>query len=180
MGTVVLIRHTSVDVPAGTIYGQTDVLPDRTFAAEAEKLKSEVRPFTGFSVFSSPLTRCRMLAEALFPGREIHFDQRITELDFGNWESRRWEEIEQLEEGRYWFDRYQTVRCPGGEGYPDLYSRVRDFLICYRKEFAGGAVIITHGGPFRVLAGLLKGMSAEGVWDLPAPPYGGLELFELE
>lgn len=180
MGTVALIRHTRVDIPAGTIYGQTDVLPDYTFASEVRKLKNEVRPFTGFSVFSSPLIRCRMLAEELFPEREIHFDHRLTELDFGDWEGCRWNEIEQLAEGRYWFEYYQTARCPGGEGYPELFNRVRDFFISHHNELLRNAVVVTHGGPFRILAGLLKGMDAEGVWNLPAPSYGEMELFELK
>ena len=37
-----LIRHTSVDVPAGYSYGQTDVPLRETFEAEAATVKEEI------------------------------------------------------------------------------------------------------------------------------------------
>ncbi|MDA3879869.1 MAG: histidine phosphatase family protein, partial [Prolixibacteraceae bacterium] len=57
-----LIRHTSVNVPPGMIYGQTDVPLCDSFEEEAEKIMEQIN--TTFDVvYSSPLTRCMQLAQ---------------------------------------------------------------------------------------------------------------------
>ena len=53
---VILIRHTSVDVPKGVCYGQTDVPVAATFTEEAEMTKKALSDRTFDAVFSSPLT----------------------------------------------------------------------------------------------------------------------------
>lgn len=62
------VRHTSVDVPPGVCYGQTDVPLKSTFLKEAEVVKSKLEEIEaaecGFdSVYCSPLQRCRILAD---------------------------------------------------------------------------------------------------------------------
>ena len=60
---VVLVRHTSVDVPKGTCYGQTDVPVRDTFEQEAECTRRSLEQYLPFDkVYSSPLTRARKLA----------------------------------------------------------------------------------------------------------------------
>ena len=59
---IYLIRHTSVDVPAGYAYGQTDVPLKPTFEEEAEEVKKGLSDHTFDKVWTSPLTRCVRLA----------------------------------------------------------------------------------------------------------------------
>ena len=60
---VILIRHTSVDVPKGTCYGQSDVPVATTFAEEAEVTRQKLEQYQPFdAVYASPLTRARLLA----------------------------------------------------------------------------------------------------------------------
>ena len=57
---VILIRHTSVDVPPGMCYGQTDVPLKPTFEAEAAVTAENLKAYLPFDhVYTSPLTRCR-------------------------------------------------------------------------------------------------------------------------
>ena len=42
---IYLVRHTSVNVPAGYAYGQTDVPLHPTFEKEAEAVKDLIRPY---------------------------------------------------------------------------------------------------------------------------------------
>ena len=57
---VVLIRHTSVDVPKGTCYGQTDVPVRDTFEQEAELTRQGLEQ--GVLVAIDPSTQtCRLL-----------------------------------------------------------------------------------------------------------------------
>ena len=56
---VILIRHTSVDVPPGVCYGQTDVPLKPTFEQEAAVTQREPESLLPFDhVYTSPLTRC--------------------------------------------------------------------------------------------------------------------------
>ena len=60
---VILIRHTSVDVPPGVCYGQTDVPLKPTFEAEAAVTAENLKAYLPFDhVYTSPLTRCVRLA----------------------------------------------------------------------------------------------------------------------
>ena len=57
-----LIRHTSVDVPQGTCYGQSNVPLKSSFEDEAEIVKKNLDGIAFDAVYSSPLSRCRKLA----------------------------------------------------------------------------------------------------------------------
>ena len=82
---IYLIRHTSVDVPAGYAYGQTDVPLKPTFEEEAEEVKKGLSDHTFDKVWTSPLTRCVRLANYCgFP--EAEREDRIKEVNFGECE----------------------------------------------------------------------------------------------
>lgn len=83
---VILIRHTSVDVPPGVCYGQTDVPLKPTFEQEAAVTQENLKAFLPFDhVYTSPLTRCVRLATYCgYPDAER--DKRIMEINFGSWE----------------------------------------------------------------------------------------------
>ena len=89
---VVLIRHTSVDVPKGTCYGWSDVPVAETFEHEAAETKAQLAAYTPFeAVFSSPLTRARKLAT--FCGyAHPEVDDRLKEMYMGDWEMQRYDE----------------------------------------------------------------------------------------
>ena len=59
---VYLIRHTSVDVPQGVCYGQTDVPLKPTFEEEAAQTSAQLKGLQFDKVYMSPLTRCVRLA----------------------------------------------------------------------------------------------------------------------
>lgn len=59
---LVLIRHTSVAVPRGICYGQTDVPLADSFPDEATMVKQRLSRYHFDCVYSSPLSRCVKLA----------------------------------------------------------------------------------------------------------------------
>ena len=91
---VILVRHTSVDVPTGTCYGQTNVPLRSTFEEEAMIVASALQGYAPFDrVYTSPLSRCTQLAT--FCGyADAQRDKRLLEMNFGEWEMQRYEEIE--------------------------------------------------------------------------------------
>lgn len=145
--TIHLIRHTSVDVPPGVCYGRSDVPLAPTFDEEAARVCGKLRGIAFDGVWSSPSTRCLRLAERCgFPAP--HRDERLRELDFGEWEMQRYDAIRdpRLEE---WYDDYLHVRTTGGESFDDQYRRVASFLDDLKRSGTRCAALFTHGGVLR-------------------------------
>ena len=63
MKELLVVRHTSVDVPQGICYGGTDVPLQPTFAEEAERVRQSLEGYTPDRVLSSPLSRATRLAK---------------------------------------------------------------------------------------------------------------------
>lgn len=143
---IYLIRHTTPAIEKGTCYGQTDLDTTESFLEEAAKIKSYL-PGTIKKVYSSPLKRCRMLAEHLFPQKEILFDDRLKEINCGEWEMQFWDQIERPHLDRWMADMI-NVCIPGGESYFQLYQRVSRF---FEEVITPDAPIamVAHGGVIR-------------------------------
>lgn len=89
---VILIRHTSVNVPKGTCYGWSDVPVADTFEQEAAITKKNIEHLEFDMVFSSPLTRARKLAEYCGWANPV-VDDRLKEMNMGSWEMKLFDEI---------------------------------------------------------------------------------------
>lgn len=143
-----LIRHPRTAVAEGVCYGTSDVDPGACFADEARDLIERVQGDAPEVIYSSPLRRCRVLAELIGNAR---FDERLRELDFGRWEMRMWSEIDRVELDQ-WRDKPLDWRIPGGESIADLARRCAAFLADLRTSKPSKGCIVTHGGVIRVLA----------------------------
>ena len=174
---VVLIRHTSVDVPKGTCYGQTDVPVRNTFEQEAEETRQTLLKYQPFDqAFSSPLTRARKLA-AYCGYPDAVLDDRLMEMDMGDWEMQLYEEIKDphLQE---WYDDYMHLPTTGGEGFPQLYQRVANFLDELKAKDDGRVAVFAHGGVL-ICAGLYAGLFNEKTaWD-HLVPFGGIQTITI-
>ena len=169
---VILIRHTSVDVPSGTCYGQTDVPLRSTFEEEAMVTASALQTYAPFDhVYTSPLSRCTKLAT--FCGYdEAQQDARLLEMNFGEWEMKRYDEIEdpQLQA---WYTDWQHVSATEGESFVQLYERVAQFLSELKKKTYQKVAIFAHGGVLTCAQIYAKEISVEEAFASPTP-YGGI------
>ena len=124
---IVFVRHTRVNVPPGTCYGWTDVPLADTFEAEAAVTKARLEAYGPFdAAYTSPLSRARRLAD--FCGyADAVIDDRLKELNMGQWEMQRYEDIHDghIEE---WYRDYLHVATPGGESFMQQCERVASFL----------------------------------------------------
>lgn len=141
---VFLIRHPRPVIEAGICYGRLDVDCDdpRTVADE---LRSRLPD--GVPLFSSPLQRALKLARELSPA--VRVDRRLSEIDFGAWEGRRWDDIARGEIDA-WAADVLSFAPPGGESVAALQARVLDFAASLDHE---SVAIVTHAGVMRVLLG---------------------------
>ena len=174
---VVLVRHTSVDVPRGTCYGQTDVPVAPSFEQEATATLQQLQPLMPFdAVFSSPLTRARLLAQFCgYPHPTI--DDRLMEMNMGQWEMQLYDEI-QDPHLQAWYDDYMHLPTTGGEGFPHLYARVAQFLDELRGKPYRQVGIFAHGGVL-ISAGIYAHLfPRETAWN-HLVPFGGIEIIEI-
>lgn len=146
---VYLVRHTTPDIAKGICYGQSDIGVTDSFEDEVQQIRdSNLLPKKEYTVYSSPLQRCRLLAERLF-NQKIIDDNRLKELDFGDWELQAWDAIDKQEIDP-WMNDFVHMSCPNGESYIDLYQRVLDFIKSIEKKSKNKKVIVvTHAGVIR-------------------------------
>lgn len=143
---IYLIRHTTPHVAAGTCYGQADLDVTESFEREASIIQQHL-PSHILHVYTSPLQRCRKLAERLFPQHDLQHHDDLKEISCGEWELKLWNDIPQ-EILMPWMNDFVNVRIPGGESYTDLYERtVTRFNTIAENELP--AAIVSHGGVLR-------------------------------
>lgn len=174
---LVLIRHTSVAVPRGVCYGQTDVALADSFPEEASVVKARLLRFAFDQVYSSPLSRCVKLAH--FCGYENPtIDSRLAEMNFGEWEMKHYDEITdpRLQE---WFDDYINVTATGGESVMDQRRRFLEFVDEIKQTHRNETIaIFTHGGILINALAALTGKTYSEIYNA-VPPYGSIVEIEL-
>jgi alpha-ribazole phosphatase len=144
-----LIRHPKPLIDAGICYGRLDISAEN-FDAVAESLRAELP--SGLPLWSSPLRRCRVLAERLNPSPV--FDERLVEMDFGAWEGRAWDAIPRHELDA-WAADVAGFAPPGGESPLALQQRALEFVASLEVP---EAVIVTHAGVIRTLLAHWQGL----------------------
>lgn len=164
-----LIRHPPPAVAPGTCYGATDLVLADDPARHAAALRGLLPP--GVPFYSSPLLRCRLLAEQLHP-RPI-FDARIREIDFGAWEMQPWDSLDRSLLDAWAADPFHFVP-PGGEAVAALRARVAAFLAELPDE-AADVILVAHAGVIKACAAVLAG---EEDWFSLRFDYGKVSLIE--
>ncbi|OMP76797.1 histidine phosphatase family protein [[Flexibacter] sp. ATCC 35208] len=165
------VRHVQPAIEAGICYGQLDVpLP-----AGYETLHNEI--ITGLGrfdkIYTSPLQRCQLLAQTL--SANFVSDERLMELNFGEWEGIKWDEIDRKLMD-HWGANYITSGPPGGESLQQLVARLDAFLKTI--PFADRIVIVTHAGVIRAARHLLEARPLNKIMSEKIN-YGGIYTFNL-
>lgn len=141
-----LIRHTAVDNPENLCYGFAEIPLQKDYLRDLKNIDLD-QDFE--LVISSPAQRCRLLAK--------HFkfkystDERLREMNFGNWELKKWTEIPE-EEINPWYKDFIHVKASGGENLLEMQARVLSFWneLVIKKDIEK-VLIITHAGVIRLI-----------------------------
>ena len=118
--------------------------------AEAQKIKERNIDV----IISSPFLRTRQTAEIVagevgIPVGDIIYDERIRELNVGEFEGKPWKDYIEFFESHE--ERF-TKRPQGGETLAELKHRMGEFLYEIEQKYAGkNILIISHGGPLWLL-----------------------------
>lgn len=161
-----LIRHTTVAIEKGICYGLTDVDVAETFHKETQEISNQISIIKFDDIWCSPAIRCTKLARTLFSDIEIKTDERLLELNFGDWEGLTWNEIFQLPEGKNWMNNFVNNVCPNGESFQDQINRVQQFYTQnILSQNADKIALVVHAGIIRSFQCLLQGVNPIKAFD---------------
>lgn len=139
-----LIRHgTTAGNAARRYVGVSDepLCPEGRAAAEQKE-----KDLSLSRVYVSPLTRARQTAAILFPHAEQIVVENLHEMDFGAFEGRTADEMENDPVYRAWVDDLCRGVCPGGESQADFHARVGAAFAETLQKAQGDLTFVVHGG----------------------------------
>lgn len=152
MLNVYLLRHgeTAWNADGNRYCGRTDIDLTPKGLSQAESVSRQLRGLELDAVYSSPLLRARMTAEIAGGGDDVTIDERLIELDFGNWEGKTKEEFiaEDPDLWTGWCRDPSVVKAGStGETAADVVKRVNDFYEYVRKKHPSGNILVVgHNG----------------------------------
>jgi len=141
---MIFLRHPTPDVEPGTCYGRLDLDIAEIGHEQIDAALNSTPPVT--RLLASPAKRCRKLALAIAArdGLKPVFDERLWEMDMGEWEGVPWKEIDRSLSEPWSKDPY-NLPTPGGESFRQVQERVLEAL----QEAHLKTAIICHAGPIR-------------------------------
>lgn len=154
MSSIWLQRHAQPLVAPGVCYGRTNLAADaKATAAAAQALTAAWRAEAGAPValWHSPLQRCEQLAiatQALDSDFILKTDPRLAEMDFGDWEGTRWDDLPRSALDA-WTTDFWNYAPGGGESLAQMMARVAAALAAAHAQACTSQqpqLWITHAG----------------------------------
>jgi alpha-ribazole phosphatase len=147
---LILVRHPKPRCEPGLCYGRLDL------ECETQALETAVSRLRDLAaaacVFSSPARRAFDLASRL----DAHAiaDPRLQELNFGDWEGRRWQDLGR-EAIDVWRQGLPGSAPPNGETLTAMAARCADWIASLEAG-ARPILAVTHAGPIRVIRAMIE------------------------
>mgnify|MGYP006235715865 CR=1 FL=1 len=176
------LRHTSLNVEIDVFYGQTDLDVSDSFEEEVKLIQKKIKNFNidtnSIKVYTSPLRRCIKLTNKLTENYII--DQRIKEMNLGDWEMKKMSSISNKEK-LDWENNLLSFKIPNGESNNEFLKRLKSFLEDIFK-CNEDALIVCHAGSINGMLSLLTkepfDKMVKNYWELIK--HGSLSLIELK
>lgn len=164
MLNIYLLRHgeTAYNADGNRYCGRTDLCLTEKGLAQANLVYNQLKGMSFDAVYSSPLERARHTAEIASGSTEVITDQRIIEVDFGDWEGKTKEEF--IAENPMLWDNWvkdpATSKAGGtGESALEVVNRVNDFYQeLLEKHPSGKVMVVGHNGINRLYLAHKLGM----------------------
>lgn len=149
------IRHAATTLEPGRCCGSLDVGLSDEGREQARRLAETLGRVELAALYTSPLERARHTAAAIAGRRNLVPNELpgLAEIDFGELEGRRFEEIAATHPDLYatWMSQPTEVDFPAGERFADFARRVRkttrDIRLAHERE---AIAVVSHGGPVRI------------------------------
>lgn len=162
MTTFLLIRHAAHVLGSGVIAGRSaEAVLSPTGIEQAAKMAQRVASLPVKAIYCSPMMRtqqtARPLAERL--GLAIQTSDALSEIDFGQWQGRKIDELRGEERWKQWNTFRSGTRAPGGELMGEVQARIVDFMLRLRVQHANESVaIVSHGDVIKAAVACFLGV----------------------
>ena len=136
------------------------------------------------AIYTSPMLRTRQTAEALsrLTGVEATVEAGLTEIDYGEWEGLRHEEVRQRwpQAFEYWARDVASRGTPGGETAFQVAARAMRVVEAIRSRHQrGNVLLVSHKATLRVITCALLGLDLRLFRERIAHPVGAVTMFAL-
>jgi broad specificity phosphatase PhoE len=163
---IVFVRHGETPPNReGLLLGRADPpLTDRG-RAQAKDLGHLLAAAGVARVLTSPLRRARDTASPIAAecGASVDVDERLIEIDYGDWEGQSFAALDAEVVGRW--HRDPDLTPPGGESLATVVERVSGFCEEWlRDENAGVIVAVSHVSPIKAAVTWTLRVSPELAW----------------
>ncbi len=119
-----LIRHGQVQANIEKRYiGSTDMSLTVNGMKSLEKLNKAQIYKTPDYLFCSPMSRCKMTCDILFPDKIYTVIDEFHEMDFGRFEMKNYQELKDNAYYQRWIDSNGTIAFPEGESRQEFVLR---------------------------------------------------------
>lgn len=172
MKTLYIVRHGETEWnKIGRYQGITNVPLNENGIAQAKACGNALKDVHFDRILSSDLSRALVTAETIRGNRqlEIKTDERLREINFGDWEKLLFTEIEERWPGLIdqMYRRPDLIKVPNGESFQEVqdraWSAVSDFL---NENNEDETILITcHGGTIRTILCKLLDISISHCWN---------------
>jgi broad specificity phosphatase PhoE len=175
LGGVLLARHGETDDNIEPIRAQgfADTPLNDTGRGQAAELAERMAGAGIASLWASDLSRARETAEIVGArvGLSPALDWRLREGDRGEWEGRRFVDIEREDPRRYraWLRAGEGFRFPGGESLREQQERVTASLRDVHRWGKLPALVVCHGGSIRVMLSARDPRGLDAFHDFQVP-----------
>ena len=178
-----MMRHGETDASAkGRCYGKTDVPLSEAGRLQVKRAATLIQPLQPDAIFTSPRIRASDSAAIVAQACQIsvHTEEHFAELDFGDCEGKRYEDVERENPEFYarWMASPTDVTFPNGESYAAMATRV---ISTYQQlvNTAGHTklLLVAHGGVNRIILAHVLGIAPEHVFRLEQT-YAGLSCID--
>lgn len=176
--TLYFVRHGETDWNVAQRYqGRRDIPLNATGRLQAKRNGRVLSELLGSKAESldcvaSPLLRARETMEIIrrelqLPPEGYRTDRRLSEIDYGHWEGKLWNELPETDPQGFAARKADMWgwRPNGGESYRMLSERVARWL----GEMERDAIVASHGGVSRVLRGLVLKLQPAAILALEVP-----------
>lgn len=162
--TVFLVRNADTEwSKTRRVLGRRDLSIAEEGARQAEAVAERLAKIEVAEVLSSPLLRAVETAEkiAALHKIEVARDPRLTDIQAGRWEGKRYDEVLADEEYQRFLRDPSSHDIPGGEPLDGVRDRVVGSIeqALEDNDVGSNIVVVTHAGVVRVLLAHYLGMS---------------------
>jgi broad specificity phosphatase PhoE len=179
---VLLVRHGDIAADMSRYWGHTDVPLSVAGLRQAERLQRRLAREEIDAVYSSDLRRA--LDTATIIGKCHHLSAvpcpELREISFGQCEGLTFDEMRERypESESIWTANDPGISFPGGESLRTLAERVETFAERLCCHSANTTLVVSHGGPLRVLVCFLAGFDLSA-WQRVRIERASLSIIEI-